>query len=191
LTSADDGTSEFSPCAALGGPNPGTLQFGASPFVGWEFEQSVKITVTRTFGSTGAVTVHYATGGGNATPVADYTAVSGTLSFADGEVVKTFQIPVVQDQIGEGYQESIGLTLSAPTGGATLGAWATSELILIDSDASNPAVTFHDATVVEGAGGAMMTFKVDVSPTDHVVKVGYATADGSAHAGEEDVDLAG
>ena len=53
------------------------------------------------------------------------------------------------------------------------------------SNASNPAVTFHDATVVEGAGGAMMAFKVDLSPTDHVVKVGYATADGSAHAGAD------
>lgn len=191
-TSAGRNTSEFSPCAAVGAPGPGTLQFSAHPQLGWEHDGTVTVTVTRTFGASGAVSVHYATGGGNATPDVDYTPVSGTLQFADGEVVKTFAVPVTFDLDDEGNQESIGLTLTAPTGGAALGAWATSELVLIDYDPSGPVVKFGDASVVEGDGGqTFMAFTITVTPGDHPVGVGYATFDGSAHAGEDYAPVSG
>ncbi|HEV7731662.1 MAG TPA: Calx-beta domain-containing protein [Candidatus Binatia bacterium] len=191
-TSAGRNTSEFSPCAAVGAHGPGTLQFSAKPQLGWEHDGTVTVTVTRTFGASGAVSVHYATGGGNATPDVDYTAVSGTLQFADGEVVKTFGVPVVFDLDDEGNQESIGLTLTAPTGGAGLGAWAVSELILIDYDPSGPVVKFSDASVVEGDGGqTFMAFTITVTPGNNPVGVGYETFDGSAHAGEDYESVSG
>ncbi len=52
----------------------------------------------------------------------DYAAASGTLSWADGDTSdKTFSIPITDDSVYEG-NETVNLTLSSPTGGATLGS---------------------------------------------------------------------
>ncbi len=185
-TSAGNDTSELSPCAALGGPSPGTLQFVDNPVLGWEHDGLVTVLVTRTFGASGTVTVHYATGNGSATPGVDYTPVAGTLTFGDGEVVKTFQIPVAFDLDQEG-QEMIPLLLSAPTGGAGLGAWATSAMALIDYNPAHPAVKFGDASLAEPADGTtgLMAFEIALTPGTVPIDVTYRTVDGSAVAGQD------
>src|SRR5262249_17387714 len=85
-TSATNDTSEFSPCALVGGANPGSLQFLASFFLVEEFQGKATITVTRSSGMAGTVTVNYATQDATATSPADYSATSGTVTFGDGEV---------------------------------------------------------------------------------------------------------
>ncbi len=62
------------------------------------------------------VTVAYATSDGAATAGHDYTATSGTLTFARAETVKTVSVPVLQDAHDEG-EETFTLTLSNPQGG--------------------------------------------------------------------------
>ena len=53
------------------------------------------ITVIRTNGFSGAVTVNFATSdGGTAVAGVDYIAQNGTLTFADGERLKTFTVPI-------------------------------------------------------------------------------------------------
>jgi hypothetical protein len=66
------------------------------------------------------VTVGYATADGTATAPADYTATSGTLTFAPGETAKTVTVAVVGDTLVEG-DETFSLVLSGPVN-ATLGA---------------------------------------------------------------------
>src|SRR5262249_47382991 len=105
-TSSSNDTSEFSPCALVGGGGAGQLQFAENPFLGWEEDGTVTITVTRSLGATGTVTVNYTTGDLTAHAPGDYAETSGTLTFADGEVLKTFKVPVVLDAIDEGNQES-------------------------------------------------------------------------------------
>src|SRR5262249_39413525 len=63
----------------------------------------------------------------------NYTAVSGTLTFADGETTKTFTVPVIDDGLPIGNLTA-SLTLSNPTGGAVLGGLSTSTLTIIDTD---------------------------------------------------------
>ena len=63
--------------------------------------------------SNSTVTVHYATANGTASG-SDYTAVSGTLSFAPGETAKTVVVPIADDAAAEG-QEGFFLNLSNPT----------------------------------------------------------------------------
>ncbi|BDS06693.1 hypothetical protein NT6N_17330 [Oceaniferula spumae] len=81
-------------------------------------EQSgvAKITVQRRFSSTGAVSVDYATGSGSATAGSDYFAVSGTLTWEDGDLEdKTILVSLCPDVIAEGV-EDFTLTLSNPSG---------------------------------------------------------------------------
>jgi hypothetical protein len=185
VTSDDDDTSEFSPCVEVGGPFPGILQFSQDQFVGYENEIDgvVKITVTRGQGSTGTVTVAYETIDDGATAGEDYTATSGVLTFGPGEIVKTFDVPVDYDVDVEG-QENVKLLLSAPTGGATLGPWATSKLALIDYSPAWPTAYLSDGSLTEGDDGTTnMAFTITLSPGTSPVTVKWNTIDGTAIAG--------
>ncbi len=61
------------------------------------------------------VTVDYATENGTATAGEDYTATSGTLTFAAGETAKTVEVAVLDDLHDEG-NETLVLRLSNPSG---------------------------------------------------------------------------
>jgi Ca2+-binding RTX toxin-like protein len=93
--------------------------------------------VTRAGGLSGTVTVQYATSDGTATAGADYTAAAGTLSFGPGETSKTFSVAILDDTLVEG-DETVNLTLSNPTGSATLGSPGTAVLTIVDNDQPPP-----------------------------------------------------
>jgi hypothetical protein len=63
------------------------------------------------------VTVAYATTPGTATPLVDYTPVTGTVTFAAGQTLKTVSVPVVGDTIPE-PNETVFLVLSNPSANA-------------------------------------------------------------------------
>jgi ELWxxDGT repeat protein len=109
----------------------GALQFSTSALSILETAGSVQITVTRTGGSSGAVSVHYATSDGSGVAGVNYVPASGTLNFADGEVSRSFTITVLNDGVAGG-NKTVNLTLSAPTGGATLGVPAAAVLTILD-----------------------------------------------------------
>ena len=81
---------------------------------------TVDFAVTLGRASRERVTVDYATADGpsqgGATADADYTATSGTLTFATGETEKTVSVAVLDDVIDEGH-ETFTLTLSNAAGG--------------------------------------------------------------------------
>lgn len=118
---------------------PGTLQFSATSYSVAEDAGSATIAVTRSGGSSGAVGVSYATSNGSATAGSDYTAASGTLSWANGDSAnRTFSVTIANDSTVES-SETVNLSLSNPTGGATLGSLATATLTLTDDDVAPPA----------------------------------------------------
>lgn len=116
------------------GPQPGRLRFGTFTHVAGEADAFALVSVLRTGGSDGPVSVHYAAAGGSATAGTDFTAVSGRLSFAAGESLKMIQIPLREDSEVEG-RETILLTLANPSGGAALETPASATLIVRDNDA--------------------------------------------------------
>jgi len=113
--------------------SPGVLEFGAAGYTVEEIAGGVTIAVTRSNGANGAVSVGYSTSAGTATESADYTFTNGSLNFADGEIQKTFFIPVVDDTDVEG-SETVDLQLTNPGGGATLGARDRATLTITDDD---------------------------------------------------------
>jgi hypothetical protein len=90
------------------------------------------VTVTRSGGSDGEVSVDYATSDDTATAGSDYTSQSGTLTFADGETSKTINIPINDDSEVES-DETLQLTLTNAVN-ATLGSQDTASLTINDND---------------------------------------------------------
>ena len=80
-------------------------------------DESLTFTVTLSPAATRTVTVDYATADETAEEGEDYTATSGTLTFARGQTSKTITVPIEDDSI-EDNGETFTVTLSNPTGGA-------------------------------------------------------------------------
>jgi DNA/RNA endonuclease G (NUC1) len=162
--------------------NPGALQFSAATYSVAENGGSATITVSRTGGSDGAVSVNYATSNGTATSGSDYTATSGTLNFASGDAAnKTFTVPVIDDVIYEG-NETVNLALSSPTGGATLGSQSSAVLTIVENDPqpNQPIATNcpNPPSTVQGTATS-----VGVSATDPDGRVTAASIIGGGAAG--------
>ena len=99
------------------------------------------ITATRTGGSDGAVGVDYATADGTALAGSDYSAASGTLSWADGDSAdKTFTVSITDDAVVES-DETVNIAITNTTGGATLGAPNTAVLTITDVEEGTIALS--------------------------------------------------
>lgn len=180
-TAADGSSSEFSPCHAITGPNPGSFEVWRSPLLGYEGIAAMRVIVVRALGNAGAATVQLATMDGNATSPADYGSTMTTLAFADGEVMRRVDIPIVADALNEG-QEQFFIQLSNPTGGATLGPLATVPAVIIENPV--PFFSVSDGVVNEPASGmALMTFSVSLSPSSSPRTIEYFTEDATATGG--------
>ena len=183
-TDPNRNTSEFSKCAVIVVDAPGSLEFTAAAFTVTENGGQATVTVNRTGGSFGAVTLQYATvAGGSATAGTDYTSVSGTLNWGDGDVaVKSFTIPI-KDNAVKAPNKTVNLAVSSPTNGATLGSPANAVLTIVDDETFQPgtlAFTASAYSVNEGAGQAT----ISVSRTggnSGAVSVNFSTADGTAN----------
>jgi len=80
---------------------------------------TLNFTVTRSVVTTTAVSAQYATAGGSATSGSDFTAASGTVSFAANETSKTVNVATIDDSTTESA-ETMTVTLSNPSSGAII-----------------------------------------------------------------------
>jgi plastocyanin len=144
--------------------------------------RNASFPVTLSKASTQTVTVSYATANGTASAPGDYTAKSGTLSFAAGKVTGTVTVPVKGDVATEG-DETFAINLAAPTN-ATVGDGAGTATIRNDDPGSGLRLAVGDVTLDEGnAKTQTATFTVSLSsPAASTVTVAYATANGTATA---------
>ncbi|MDH4162629.1 MAG: hypothetical protein OEW15_08060 [Nitrospirota bacterium] len=118
---------------------PGTLSLVSATYTVGENAGTVVLEVARTGGVTGAVGVAYATANGTAISGSDYTAASGSLSWAGGDSAnKTITISIINDTTVE-TSEDFNVTLSSPTGGAVLGTPFTSTVTITDDDGAPAA----------------------------------------------------
>ncbi len=103
-------------------PTP-MVRFSSAQYSATEPSGKATISLTRFNGSQGTMSVNYSTAPGTATPNADYVPVSGLIVFTNGEINKSFEVPILNDNIAE-LNETVLLTLSAsatngPVGGIT------------------------------------------------------------------------
>ncbi|HYW73248.1 MAG TPA: Ig-like domain repeat protein, partial [Pyrinomonadaceae bacterium] len=121
----------------------------------------INITVIRSGDTSTAVSVDYATpddsaaltfvpcanNSGVGSPRCDSTTALGTLNFAPGETSKTLTVLISQDVWVEG-NETVALTLSNPTGGASFQqpSDANAVLTIVDDDSAPPTTNVNDSS---------------------------------------------
>ena len=156
----------------------GTLAFSTATYSVAEDGGSAPITVTRSGGSAGVATVLFATSNGTAT-AADYTSISQTITFNDGEVTKTVNVPINDDLFNE-PDETINLTLSNAGGSGQLGAQTTAVLTILDNDPVGGYLRFSSTNynTTESSGSATITVE-RVGDATQAVSVDFFTTPGS------------
>ncbi len=162
----------------------GSIQFSASTFSVLEGTGIATITVKRTGGSAGGVTVHYATSDGSAHAPGDYQTESGTLTFdpsGPGATTQTFTVPIVNNGAVDGNR-TVNLTLSAAGGGGTLGGQKTAVLTIVDDEI---ALQFSQASYSAGEGGSATITVTRSGPAQYPVGVTYTVLPGSATPGAD------
>jgi VCBS repeat-containing protein len=138
-------------------------------------------TVTLSAAATNVVTVNYATANVTATSGVDYTATTGTLTFAVGETSKTISVPITGDTVDE-PNETFELNLSAPVNATLADSQATGTIT--DDDAAPTISITPTTTVTEGDSGTVnATLTVTLSnASSQSVTVAYTTQNGTAVA---------
>lgn len=168
-------------------PPSGVIRFSGASFSALENTASTVITVVRVNGSYGEITVHYATADNTATAGDDYQPVSGTLVFADGEISRTFDIPLLDDSEYEG-DERFTLQLTNIQGGATLGSPVSADVVITEDDPIPPAglLQFSGSSYSAAENeGSMLITVVRVNGSYGEITVNYTTADDTALSGDD------
>ena len=164
----------------------------SGPAIVDEAAGTVTYTVTLSHPSAGTVTVDYASADGSATAGSDYTATSGTLSFAPGQTSLTITVPISDDGVYEG-EETYSVGLSNPTGGAAIGTASVTSTIVDDGRALPGGGTANDdRPQVSGVSspsvseGGDLDFVVTLShPSSTPTTVTLTPADGSGTLGTD------
>ncbi|MEA2442856.1 MAG: hypothetical protein QOJ12_148 [Thermoleophilales bacterium] len=139
------------------------------------------------------VTVDYATADGSA-PAAvagtDYTATSGTLTFAAGERTRTIEVPITPDTKNDVPFKQLVVNLSNPTGGRTIED--AQALGRIANDDRPPLVSIGPVLAAEGSGPSSLSFDVTLgTPSKRTVTVSYTTRRATATSPDDYADKAG
>jgi hypothetical protein len=165
----------------------GTVALSATSYNVAQDVGLLTITVNRTDGSRDA-TVGYATADGTALAGSDYTARSGTLTWASGDSApKTISLPISNATPNSG-DKTFTVTLSNPTNTLTLGTPVDATVnITATTTAAAPAVSVRGNRLVDAAGNVVQLRGVSFSGFEFVAIGGWSPADPSGgQAGQPD-----
>jgi hypothetical protein len=158
------------------------VQLDASAYTFSTDDATATLVVTRSGDTTRAVSVDYATADGSAHDGTDYTAASGTLHFAAGETEETITVPLLHNfAAADGVV--FGVALSAPAGGAELGAIDSAPVSI--ANLHSLVQTAQPTYVVDVRLGTVTVEVVRTGNTSFPASVDYSTIDGTAVDGED------
>ena len=127
---------------------------------------TVTFTITLSRPSDQTISVDYRTVPGTALAGQDYSAITGTLTFAPGETTKTLTVPVIDDTVFEGA-ETFTLELSNP----------------VNTSVSKPVTT---VTIVDDGSGSVPP---EVIPTDDTPRVSSVSSPSTVEGGNLDFQV--
>lgn len=179
-----DALGEIMPSDATATSQP---RISIGSYAAGEGDSFVDVVVSLSAPGQNVVTVAYTTADGSADRFADYVSDATTLTFAPGETAKVVRVELRDGTTSEGF-ESFHVVLSNATGASIADAAGLIEVWDNDNVVDTPQVHVRDVVVDERAGTAR--FSVALGQTvgqssNGTVRVGYATRDGTAHAGHD------
>jgi len=186
--------------------NVGRIEFDSSTYTVNEGGQTATVTVRRTQGSDGQLTVDLATSNGTATAVADYGAITETLTFLDKQTSRSVTVSIADDTLEEG-DETVHLTLSNPgplniadyvaspdyDNSSLLGPTATAVLTIQDNDGnSGPTdLALSPTTVAENRPVGTTVGQFITSDPDSGDTFTYALVTGSGSTDNHQFEIVG
>jgi hypothetical protein len=174
----------------------GTVKLGAATYSVNESVAAATVTITRSGGTAGAVTVDYTTADDCMTPPCpgkaqadvDYDVTSGTLTFNPGETSKTILIPITNDTTVEG-NETFLFQISNPGGFAAIAAPTTATITIVDNDTGGVIQLSASTYQVTEPVGVSSTATIQLTRTGSNLAAGatvqLATSNGTATAGAD------
>ncbi len=173
-TSAAVGAPGTAVVAISGNAASGNLQLAAGAYTVAENAGSLLVTVTRSGGANGAVSVEYASGGGTAVAGTNYATTRGTLSWANGDSAsKSVSIPIMNVP-AMSANVAFSVTLSAPAGGAALGSVATSTVTITPvASQADLAIRVSGNHLIDANGKTVQLRGVNVSGLESVAIQGW------------------
>jgi chitinase len=145
--------------------------------------RAAAFTVTLSAAPMLPVTVAFDTANDTAISGSDYQGVTGTLTFAPGEISKTISVPINGDRFAE-PNETFAVNLTSATN-ATIADGLGIGTILDDE----PRITISDVSKSEGKNNktTLLAFTVTLSATnDQPVTMSFRTVDGTAKTSDDD-----
>lgn len=140
---------------------PGTLQFSTATYTVNE-NGTPQITISRVNGTQGDVSVTVSITGGTATAGDDFenTNFPLTVNIPDGQNSASVPLTVIDDGVVDANPtETVELTLSNPTNGATLGGTTSATLNIVDIDNAG-IIQFNQAQYSLDENGGTVTVEV-------------------------------
>ena len=191
------GSRVIAPVAILDDDGPGVLSFESSDYNVSEAAGTLNVNVIRTGGYDGLVTAHYITQEVIDETVPkelialtpeDFRFTEGTVTFDDGERIKTITLEINNDTDFE-LNEYFELKLDNPTGGAVIidePAIATITILNDDADPNKTEISMDMASYTVTESDGSLEVKVRRSgDLSEAASVDYTTEDGSAIAGKD------
>ena len=163
------------------------IGFSSPAYVVNETAGTVVLNVLRHNGTNLVSTVSYATTNVTAIAGTNYSAVSGTLMFTNGEALKSFSVPILHDPRVTG-DLSFGVNLFNPSAPAQLITPAAA-VVVLDAD---PGICFSNASFgVLKSSNSVTISVVRSNATTGTVGVNYATTNDTAVSGVDYFGVSG
>ncbi|MGN6544626.1 MAG: Calx-beta domain-containing protein, partial [Aureliella sp.] len=141
-----------------------------------EADGSMTFVVSLSEAVSQSVTLAYTTADGTATSPSDYTATSGTLTFAPGELSKTITVPVIDDSLeSEPGYETFTLTVSNVVG------------VVVSRSVATGTIANDDFPVGDAPGDNLAAAMVVSLQANQQTEISATIGDGNY--GSKDVDL--
>jgi subtilisin family serine protease len=176
------------PATILDDDGPGSISFGAVSYAVNESHETASITLIRSGGTTGAISADISLASDTAQLDSDFfEPAETTIRFADGEVSKVVEIPLVDDGIHEA-NETFKVLIANTGGGAGIGKPATTTVTILDDDPDTSITTIHLDAVnyfIRENGGKVTLSVVRSGNLERMASVDFTTADGSARSGKD------
>lgn len=155
------------------------LAFSQSSYVVSETGKSIEITVIRSDDGASSVSVDYATHDASGQTPPSHVPQSGTLTFGVGEMTQSFSIPILNNSVAND-DSIVQLTLSNPSGSATLGSPSAAALRIREDDRT----VVLDTTFDVGSGADSLVSCLAVLPDGRVLIGGqFRSINGFARTG--------